>query len=368
MIENLRELVVESPDFYVGYGGLLIGTVFGFVVYVTNFCTMGSISDILSFGDYRRFRAWLLAAAVAILGAFYLANTGIADIGSSMYLTTSFNWLGNVIGGAIFGFGMVFAGGCVTKNLARAGGGDLRSLIVLVVTGLFGYMTIGGILGPIRAAIFGPATIDLTNYDIDSQSAGSILSVFTGIDAPTGNFGAMVVIVLVLLVYCFKDAGFRKSLPHLAAGLIIGLCITAGWMLTGMAYDEFAEKVVPVSSLTFVRPSGDTLEYLTRFTALGAPGFGVVTLVGTILGAFAGSLVQGRFHITTFASPKDTIRNLFGATLMGIGGVLALGCTVGQALSGFSTLAVGSMITFVFIVIGGIVGVKTLERIIMAEV
>jgi uncharacterized membrane protein YedE/YeeE len=368
MIENMRELVVDDPGIYVSLIGLLIGTVFGYIVYVTNFCTMGSISDILNFGDYKRFRSWLLAAAVAIIGATYLQNFGISDINSAMYLTPNFNWLGNVVGGLLFGFGMVFAGGCVSRNLVRAGAGDLRSALVLVVTGIFGYMTIGGILGPIRLSAFDWSIVDLTDYNLESQSAGSIISLFSGIDASSANLAAIVVIVAALIFYCFKDASFRKSIPHLVAGTGIGLCVVAGWMITGLAFDEFAEQAVPVASLTFVRPTGDTLEYLMRFTALGAPGFGVVSVAGALLGGFLGAFSKGRFNLTTFANAKDTVYNMFGAALMGIGGVLALGCTVGQALSGFSTMAVGSMITFVFIIIGGIAGVKYLERLIMADV
>ncbi len=368
MIESLREIVIEDPGFYVSVVGLLIGTVFGFIVYVTNFCTMGSISDILNFGDYRRFRSWLLAAAVAMIGTFYLQGAGISDISSAIYLTTDFNWLGNIVGGLIFGFGMVFAGGCVSRNLVRAGAGDLRSALVLIVTGIFGYMTIGGIIGPVRLATFGWSVVDLTDYQVETQSVGSIFSIFTGVDAATANLAAMVVIVAALLIYCFKDASFRKSATHLFAGVGLGLCVIAGWMLTGLAFDEFADQAVPIASLTFVRPTGDTLEYLMRFTAFGAPGFAVVTVAGALLGGFLGALVRGRLSILTFANSKDTVYNMFGAALMGIGGVLALGCTVGQALSGFSTLAVGSMITFVFIVIGGIIGVKYMERLIMADV
>ncbi len=366
MIDSLREIIVEQPGFYVGMVGLAIGIVFGFIVYVTNFCTMGSISDILNFGDYRRFRSWLLAAAVAIIGTTFLKGSGISDINSAMYLTTSFNWLGNVVGGFMFGIGMVFAGGCVSRNLVRAGAGDLRSFLVLIVTGIFAFMTIGGILGPVRVAAFAPSTVDLTDYELGSQSAGSIISLFSGINAETANLGAMIVIVAALLIYCFKDASFRKSARHLVAGVGIGLCIVAGWMLTGLAFDEFADQVVPIASLTYVRPTGDSIDYLMRFTALGAPGFGVVTTLGALLGGTLGALYKGKFSLITFANPSDTLNNMFGASLMGVGGVVALGCTVGQALSGFSTLAVGSMITFIFIVLGGIAGMKYVEYRVMA--
>ncbi|WP_425418331.1 YeeE/YedE family protein [Oricola indica] len=363
MIETWREAVVESAAFYVGWGGLLIGIVFGYLVYVTNFCTMGSISDILSFGSYNRFRAWLLACAVAILGVAGIEALGVADTADSMYQTTNLAWLANVVGGLLFGFGMVFAGGCISRNLVRAGGGDLRSIVVLMITGIFAFMTIGGIIGPLRVALFDPATVDLAQSGMETQRIGEAVSVMSGIPLETAKLASVIVIAGAFLIYCFKDRDFRSSGRDLVAGFGIGLCIVAGWFLTGLAADEFADIPVQLISLSYVRPAGDSIDYLMRYTALGPPGFGIVTTAGALMGGFLGATVSGRLGLTSFADPADSVRNMFGAALMGIGGVLALGCTVGQALTGFSTLAIGSAITFAAIVIGGIAGVKTMERI-----
>lgn len=361
MMDALKELVVESPGFYVGWGGLVIGTLFGFIVYRTNFCTMGSISDILSFGDYRRFRAWLLAAAVGITGVAALQAGGIMDASQSMYLAPSFGWLANIVGGLMFGFGMVFSGGCISRNLVRAGGGDLRSIVVLLITGIFGYMTIGGLLGPLRVSLFGPGTMDLTGMGLKTQGMGEMLGHATGLGDETGYTIVWIAIVAAILIFCFSNRQFRTSPRNLIAGVGLGLCVVAGWLLTGLAQDEFSQDVALIS-LTYVRPVGDSLEYLMRYTALGAPGFGVVTTAGALLGGFLGALSMGRLHLTTFANQADSIRNMFGAAFMGVGGVLALGCTVGQAMTGFSTLAAGSLLTFIFIVAGGIAGMKTMER------
>lgn len=359
-MDALVEAAIEGAPFYIGWGGLIIGIVFGFIVYRTNFCTMGSISDILSFGDYNRFRAWLLAAGVAILGVALLEAMGIADMNMSMYQASTLTWGAHIVGGLLFGFGMVFAGGCVSRNLVRAGGGDLRSIVVLVITGIFAYMTIGGLLGPLRVLIFTPPSADLTVIGMDDQRIGSLISSVTGMGWGTANLLAIILIAGGILVYCFMDGQFRSSGKNVFAGVGIGLCVVAGWFLTAITYDEFANNPQLIS-LTYVRPTGDTLDYAMRFTALGAPGFGIVTLAGALIGGFLGALSRGRLQLTTFADQSDSVRNMFGAALMGIGGVLALGCTVGQALTGFSTLAIGSLITFIFIVIGGIVGVKTME-------
>ncbi len=367
MIDTWRELVIDQPAFYIGWGGLLIGFLFGFIVHRTNFCTMGSLSDILSFGDYRRFRSWMLAIAVAMVGVYLMPRAGVADFATSMYLVPNFGWLGNMVGGFLFGIGMVFGGGCVSKNLVRAGGGDLRSLVILIVIGLFAYMTIGGLLGPTRVALFSPSMVNLGDAGFETQGMGELLAGATGLEASTGTLIVLVAFVAGLLVFCFKDAGFRSSPSHLIAGVGIGIAVLAGWMLTGLAQDDFADTPVALISLSYVRPTGDTLDYLMRYSALGAPGFGVVTLLGALLGAFVSAITSRSFRWATFSDAQDTRRNLFGAALMGIGGVLALGCTIGQGLTGISTLAAGSLIAVVFIVLGGIVGIKTMEWLVMRD-
>ena len=362
MLDIWRETIIENPGFYLGWGGLLIGTVFGFIVFRTNFCTMGSISDFMTFGDFRRFRSWILAIATAMIGVALIERGGVADMSLSMYTSSTFTWGANIVGGLVFGIGMVFGGGCVSKNLMRAGGGDLRSLLVLVVIGITAFMTIGGIFGPFRVAIFGPVTSDLTALGMSDQRFGTLLATLTGMAAETAALVALVVVAGGMLIYVAIDKGFRTSPSHIIAGLGIGLCVIAGWILTGLAYDDFADNPTLIS-LTFARPTGDVLDYLMRFTAFSGPGFGVVTTLGTLLGAFLAALSQKKFALATFSDTSDTLRNLMGAVMMGFGGVVALGCTVGQAVTGFSTLAMGSGLTFIAIVIGGMIGIKTMEAL-----
>ncbi len=362
MLDGWKETMLEDPGFYLAWGGLLIGIVFGFIVYRTNFCTMGSISDINAFGDWRRFRSWLVAGAVAMIGVAWLERAGIADMSMTMYTTPNFIWGSNIAGGLIFGIGMVLGGGCVSKNLVRAGGGDLRALMVLIVIGITAFMTIGGLLGPFRMAVFGPLSSDLTQAGLENQRLGHILASVTGMATDTASLIAVVVVAGGILIWALADKGFRTSPSHMIAGIGIGLCVIAGWMLTGLTYDEFADNPTLIS-LTFARPTGDSLDYLMRFTAFSGPGFGVTTTGGTILGAFLGAISQRKFAFASFNGTADTIRNLIGAVLMGFGGVLALGCTVGQGLTGFSTLAIGSALTLASIIAGGFAGMKLMERL-----
>jgi uncharacterized membrane protein YedE/YeeE len=359
MIEALREAVLQHGGVWVSLGGLLIGCLFGAVVFATNFCAMGSLSDIHNFGDWRRFRAWILAGATALVGAQMLQAGGVVALDKSMYLAgAGLNWAGHILGGLIFGFGMVFTGGCPSRNLARAGSGDLRSLLTLVVLGLFAYMALGGILAPPRAALE-----EATSIPFEARSLGNLMGKAVGLAPATGNLLVMALLAAAALAYCFADARFRASAVHVAAGLSVGLTVVAGWALTGLAFDDMATRPVPPISLTYVRPAGDALQWLTLFTAAPMPGFGTASVFGALLGACAASLAMGRFRIATFADTGDTLRNLAGAALMGIGGVMALGCTVGQSITGVSTLALGSFLTFAAIVAGGFYGLRVLERI-----
>ena len=363
----LREVLAENGPMALTLGGLLIGFLFGAIVFKTNFCTIGAISDIVSFGDTRRFRAWVLAAVTAIVGAQYLQYAGVVELSRSMYLGASLNWVGSLLGGLMFGYGMVFAGGCASRNLARVGGGDLRSLLALIVLGIFAYMTMGGVLGPVRAWLEQSTAINLADVQASSQTLGEILRAQFGIAPEISVLLAFAAVVIAGLAYCFADAGFRASHVHVLSGLGVGLCVVAGWALTGLAFDELADRPVAPISLTYVRPTGDTLEWLQRYTALGWPGFGVATVFGAVLGAFVTALAMRRFKVTTFSNRNDTVRVLGGAALMGIGGVLGLGCTIGQGVTGLSTLALGSFLTTIAIVVGGVIGVKALERSLMTE-
>lgn len=362
MLTTLRDAISQDPALTLAAGGLLVGFAFGAIVFRTNYCAMGSLSDIHNFGDYRRFRAWVLAAATALVGTQGLDLAGIVDLDKSMYLGPSLNWAGHIAGGLMLGVGMVLTGGCPSRNLARAGGGDLRSLVTLVFLGLFAYMAIGGLLAPLRAALEQATTIP--SRAVPTQGLDDMVAASAGVGAFAGRLAVLLVVAGAALLYCFGDKRFRASPVHVISGLGVGLTVVAGWAVTGFAFDEMAARPVPPISLTYVRPAGDALEWLGRFTAAPVPGFGVASVLGALFGAFTAAVLMGRFHVATFADTGDTLRNLAGAALMGVGGVMALGCTVGQAVTGISTLAAGSFLTFAAIVAGGFMGLRLLERLI----
>ncbi len=348
-----------SPTLTVGIGGLVIGLIFGAVVQRTNFCTMGSISDLVLMGDGRRFRAWVLAIAVAIIGTQILSFAGVVDISKAMYLTSNFGWLGAIIGGLMFGFGMTQAGGCASRTLVRLGAGNLKSLLVTLVLGIVAYTTVRGLLALARLQVE-TTNVDLTTHGLANQNLGEMAGAALGLSAGTARAIAAAVLALAFLIYCFKDASFRRSPANIIAGLVIGLCVVGGWVVTGvLAADEF--NPMPLASITFVAPVGESIQYLMTFTG-ATLNFGIAVVGGVILGSFLMATLTGEFRLESFVDHKDFLRHLGGASLMGAGGVMALGCTIGQGITGLSTLALGSLIAWLSILAGGYLGVKYLEE------
>lgn len=350
----------DTPAHLANLGGLLLGLVFGAVVQRSNFCTMGAISDMVLLGDSSRLRSWVLAIAVAMLGSQLLHLGGLIDLKSSIYTGTSLNWLGAILGGLLFGFGMVQAGGCGNRTLARLGAGNLKSLLVVLMIAIAGYATLRGLFGPLRLWLETATAINLKSFGIASQALPDLLGQLLDVDARLLRWLLALVIPAVLLIWVFRDARFRARPALILGGLIVGLVIVGGWAVTGiLGADDF--EPVPLASMTFVAPVGNTLQYLMTFTGARLD-FGISTVFGVILGAFLMARADGSFRIEGFTNPQDLVAHILGGLMMGFGGVLALGCTVGQGLTGIGTLALGSFVAVGGIVIGGILGVRYLEE------
>ncbi len=344
----------------VGIAGFIAGIIFGATSNRTNFCTMGALSDIVFMGNYNRFRAWLLAMAVAIIGAQTLQMMEVVDLYQAIYQTTNFGWLGAIIGGLMFGFGMTMAGGCAGKNLVRLGAGNLKSVIVVIVMGIFAYMTLRGLIGLARIQLEGASNIDLSEMGLQSQGIVDIIALALGFEPEDIRLTVTVVIAGGLLFYCFKNASFRASRNDLIGGSIIGALVVSGWWITGvLGFDDF--EPLPLFSFTFVSPTGESIQYLMTFTG-ATINFGIATVGGVIVGSFLMAVATKSFRVEAFSDSDDMQRNMFGAALMGVGGVIALGCTIGQGITGLSTLALGSLIALISIIIGGLIGLKYMEE------
>jgi uncharacterized membrane protein YedE/YeeE len=344
----------------VALAGFAAGIAFGATAQRTNFCTMGAISDAVLVGSHSRMRAWALATAVAILGSQALHLAGIVDLNQSIYLTPNLGWAGAVLGGALFGFGMTLAGGCGSKTLVRLGAGSLKSLIVFLVLGLSAYATVRGLFAVPRARLEELTNANLAKLAVPRQGVPDLLAKLTGIGVGPLRAALALAVAGAFLVYCFRDAAFRASRRDIAAGAIVGLLVPAGWLITGvLGKDEF--DPTPLASFTYVAPSGDMLQYLMTFTGAKI-GFGVALGFGTIAGAFLAAVAAREFQFEAFAGAPDMLRHLAGGAMMGVGGVLALGCTIGQGITGMSTLALGSVLAWLSILAGGYLGIKYLDR------
>ena len=363
-----------------------IALIMGAVVNKTNFCTMGAVSDWVNMSDTGRMRAWILAIAVGVLGVTALEAAGLVNVTSTFppYRQTNFAWLENVLGGALFGIGMTLASGCGNKTLIRIGGGNLKSVMVLLVIALIAYFMINPFPGSdktLYSTLFYPWTNPTAVALTTNQDLGAMLF---GDKAATGRMVMGAVIGGLLLIWAFKSADFRSSFDNILGGLVVGLAVLAAWYVTSnirvdasgdiLTLQSFvqdwdlyapADAVRPAAagplaaqSFTFINPMGQTLGYVASGFDHTLLTFGIMALAGVIAGSLLWSLISRNFRIEWFASVRDFFNHLVGAILMGFGGVLAMGCTIGQGITGFSTLALGSILTFVAIVLGSAITMK----------
>ena len=354
-----------NPASLVVWGGFVLAFVFGAVANKTNFCTMGAISDVVNMEHWGRIRMWLLAIAVAMIGTNLLYYFGLIDLSKSIYVRPSLPWLSLVVGGVSFGVGMTIAGGCANKNLIRLGAGSLRSLVVLVFVAISAYMTLKGLFGQWRAGFLDPVALDLSAWGLAGQTLPQLLAKLTGLADKSALLMGMAVVSVGILAFVLKDKRFRGNLMQLVGSVVLGLLVVAAWYLTGhvgfgenpetMEMVYFATNTRTLESFSFVAPTAFGLELRMLWTdsSLHAT-FGIASALGVMLGSFAYAISTRQFRWEGFASVEDLRTQLFGAMLMGFGGVTALGCTVGQGMSGVSTLALGSFIALAAIVGGSV--------------
>ena len=353
----------------VALGGFLLAFVFGAVANRTNFCTMGAVSDVVNMGSWARMRMWLLAIAVAILGTHALQLAGLIDLTKSIYVRPNFTWLSYVLGGFLFGVGMTLGSGCGSKTLVRLGAGSLKSLIVFVFLGIAAYMTLKGLFAIWRSSWIDPVATDLAARHVPRQDLPTIIAALSGASLPTVEMIVAAAVAGALLVFVFKDREFRSSFDHVLGGTVVGLTIVGGWYVTGhLGFAEnpetledtfFGTNSRTIESLSFTAPVGYVLELFMLWSDKSLTvTFGIAATLGIIAGSFAYAIASRTFRWEGFAGAEDTANHVIGGLLMGFGGVTALGCTIGQGLTGFSTLALGSILAFLAIVAGSALTMK----------
>ena len=340
------------------WAAFALGVAFGAIAQRTHFCTMGAVADIVNMGDWSRMRMWVLAMGVATIGFNAMAALGWIDSADSIYTGRDLIWLSNLLGGLVFGFGMVLASGCGSKTLVRIGGGSLKSVAVFFVLAVAAYATLRGITAVARVA-----TVDTVALTLPAgQDLPSLLAHASGMPRAQLALWAGLVIGAALVAFALARPDGRSA-DVLLAGLGLGAVIVGVWWVSGrlghlnehpVTLEEvfLATNTQRMESLTFVAPMAYTVDWLILFSDKSKVlTIGIVTTAGVVVGSAMVALATRTFRWEGFGGTEDTANHLVGAALMGVGGVTAMGCTIGQGLSGVSTLALGS-----FIALAGIMG------------
>jgi uncharacterized membrane protein YedE/YeeE len=346
---------MDSAANIVVLAGLVIGLVYGAVGLLSGFCMMSSLRGWWAEGDSRLVRTYALAIGVAIATSQLLAAGGLVDLGKSIYLQPSFSAPVMFVGGLLFGYGMVLSNGCGSRALVLLGRGNLRSFVVVIVLGIVAEMTLKGLIAPVRIAM-----VQVSQATATVTSVPALLSSF-GLPEIAARMLATSLISAAFVIFAFAHVPFRQSFGQIAAGIVVGLLIAAGWYATGyLGADDF--NPTPVTSLTFIAPIADALQYVMLSTG-STLNFGIATVGGVFAGSLVTALATGRFHWEGYSSPRHMLRSAGGAALMGAGGVMAFGCSIGQGLTGLSTLALASFIAVAGILVGTAAGLRGALRV-----
>ncbi|WP_138472732.1 YeeE/YedE family protein [Poseidonocella sp. HB161398] len=328
--------------------GLATGGVLGLAARMGNFCTLGAIEHALYGTDRRRLRQWGIVLGTAVLATQAAGFAGWADLQATAYRALAWSPLASILGGLLFGYGMAMAGNCGFGALVRFGGGDLRSMVVVVVTAIAGFAALSGPLAPLRVALFPqvPAAAPTGIAHDISRAAG--------LSEPL----VAALLGLALLGWGLAHAPLRARPGQVAWGVAAGLAVAWAFVATSwLGARSFG--AIGVEGPSYVAPLGRSLLWLMTSTA-GGLSFATGSVAGVMAGGFAGSVLRGMFRWEACEDPRELGRQVGGAVAMGIGGVVAMGCSVGQGVSGTAVLAWSGPVTLAAIAAGAAAGLHRL--------
>ncbi|MDI4632191.1 YeeE/YedE family protein [Pelomonas sp. V22] len=362
----MQEIDINALNTQVLWVAFALSVLFGAIAQRSHFCTMGAVSDVVNMGDWSRMRMWALAAGVVMLGFNGMVALGWVDAGKTVYAAPRLLWLSSIVGGLMFGFGMVLASGCGSKTLVRIGAGNLKSLFVFFVMGLAAFATLKGITAVLRVETLEKVAMTLPA----GQDLPSLLASPLGLAKPQAAAWMGGLLGGGLLAWAlWKPEG--RSLDALLGGVGCGLAVAGIWWVSGkLGYvaedpNTLQEAFIGGTSrdrmegMSFVSPMAYSLDWLMFFSDKSKVlTIAIVNTLGVVVGAGIWALVSRSFRWEGFRGVEDTANHLIGALLMGVGGVVALGCTVGQGLSGLSTLSIGSFIALASIMGGAVLALR----------
>lgn len=342
------------PGWAIGAAGLGLGALCGYFVQRARLCSFGAIEDALIGKDWRRMRIFALALLIAMACTQGLILAGLFDPQTPSYVPARVALLSAALGSFLFGIGMAFVGTCAFGSLVRCGTGDLRSLITMLVFGVTAYATLRGVLSPLRIDVLEKFAVPMPGGAASEWPA--IVQTLAGADF---RLPVAALFAALLALFVFSGTPLRKTPRLLTAGVVLGLAVAAGWWLTGVAADRF-EHGIRVQSLTFVAPVARAIFAATGLHANWLD-FGVMSVPGVIAGAYFAARRADEFRWEAYDDHYEMRRHISGGVLMGFGGVLAGGCTIGQGLTAGSLLT----LTWPVTVIGMILGARTGIAIMM---
>ena len=323
MLYELYDIVI-NPVFASCLLGILIGLAFGVAAQMSRFCLRRSVVE-FTVGHFPALGVWLMAFLVAMLGTQALILNGQLSFVEHRFHASSLPILTVLVGGALFGTGMVLTRGCISRLTVLSATGNLRAAICIVVFAVVAHAALKGVLAPLRIGL-GTVTLDVGEF----ASLGNL---------PGGTVLWVSVALVVLAVVIYRSGA---HVTHLLLSAGIGMLVPLGWFGTGVFLQD-AFDPIPMSSISFTAPWADTLFWSVASTSIAA-GFGTGLVGGTLLGSFLAAASRGELALQSFEMPGQTMRYLLGAAMMGFGGVLAGGCTVGAGLAGTASLSLSAVL------------------------
>lgn len=318
---------------------LLMGITFGVIAQKTQFCFNGAIKDYILISSTKRGSSVITAMITAIIATHMLTLFYDIDLTETVWLREEINYFTIIIGGSLFGIGMMIADGCSSRHLVKFSQGDINSIVTLIFIAIFAYASTKGILNNLVYTLStNEILLNLSSYIVN------------------GQVNIYIVLSFLFLAWFYLTKSFKR-ISSLKDGLLVGLLIAFGWYLTGVYGAETLEldtRYVPFTSITFVGPISKTLDFITHYKTSNL-NFGISIILGVLIGAFSMSRIDSKYNLGCSSNIKvNKLKNsMIGGALMGVGGVLSIGCTVGQGLTGFSTLAFASIVAIFSIFVSG---------------
>ena len=325
--------------------GFILGTLFGIIAQKNQFCFSGSIKDYILTKSTKRGASVVMAMIIAVIATYFMASFYELDLTETNYHKDNINYFTLILGGAMFGTGMMLADGCSNRSLVKFGQGDSRSLVTLIFIAIFAYATTKGLLYGYLAPIINNETL----IKISSYIGNPQMNIF--------------VVVGILLLILFTLTRSIKRVFELKDGVLVGLLVAVAWYISGVIGSDSMERLINLTGITFVYPTAKSLE-MFMFYEVNELTFAISLVCGVIFGTFVMSKINRRYSFgCTSNNQVSRIKyNMIGGALMGTGGILSIGCTVGQGLTGLSTLALASAFAIISIFVSALITAKILHK------